>query len=80
MIPNVRHPSKSHKQLTSPYQNKITLHYLNVRSIFSEEKFPNFKSYIEENTHIDIFLISETWLSNYTNDSLYIINGYDFYR
>ena len=69
-LPNLYYPSKPHKQLTSPYQNKTKLQHLNGGSTVSEEKFTNFKSYIEENTRIDIFSWVRHGLTNCTNDSL----------
>ena len=72
--------SKSNKRSNRPYLGKIKLQHLNVRSMFSDEKYTNLKNYIQENNQIDIFFISETWLTNWVNDSTYTINGYDFYR
>ena len=52
--------SKSNKRSYRPYLGKIKLQHLNVRNMFSDEKFTNLKNYIQENNKIDIFFINET--------------------
>ena len=57
----------------------INFVHLNVASILGARKFEMLKHQLE-NSNVDIFCVSETWLAHDIPDGLVMINGFNFMR